>query len=77
MEIPLQTKVFKIINRVVVMFVKTVINFCLKICYLKKKKTNFQKNQNAVMFTLIASKAGCFLMIISPLMKYYLDQKLT
>ena len=54
MEIPLQTKVFKIINRVVVMFVKTVRNFCLKICYLKKKKTNFQKNQNAVMFTLIA-----------------------
>ena len=53
MEIPLQTKVFKIINRVVV-FVKTVRDFCLKICYLKKKKTNFQKNQNAVMFTLIA-----------------------
>ena len=37
MQIPLQTIFFKIINRIVVLFVEVVRDFRLKTCYLKKK----------------------------------------
>ena len=45
MQIVLQTIILKVIDRVVVLFAKTVRGFHLKICYLKKKLKYWKKKK--------------------------------
>ena len=80
MQIALKTIASRIINRVVVMFAKTVRGFHLKICRLNKKLVlEEEKNKLEEEFSNVYTgslKAGYFLMIVSSLMKNYLDCQL-
>ena len=78
MQIALKTIASRIINRVVVMFAKTVRGFHLKIRRLNKKlvleeEKNKLEEERSNVYTG-SLKAGYLIMIVSSLMKNYLDR---